>query len=176
MRPILAIGLAIVLVLLIYSQRDRFWNTVVEEVETRRGGVQADTLAQFKPDPQLARTRLGDAERAYDASDFVATKLALDEAIRHDPDDSRAYQLYGLVLSQESRYEEARGMFVKAIERDSTALGPLIHLVNTCASLKQYDKALHYLARAEELDSNNPRLQGLRSMLGKFVEVPADSL
>jgi tetratricopeptide (TPR) repeat protein len=179
MRPILVIGLVIVLGFLIYSQRDRFWTNVVEEIDARRPETVLDDNIQapeFEPDPMLARTRLGDAERAYDAGDFEAAKLALQEAIQHGPDESRPYQMLGLVLSQENRYEDAQSMFVKAIERDSLAVGPLIHLVNTCASLRQYDKALYYLDRAERLDADNPRLEGLRSLLGNFAEVSADTL
>ena len=36
MRPILAILLALALGLLIYSQRERFWGTVAEQVEAHR--------------------------------------------------------------------------------------------------------------------------------------------
>ena len=96
----------------------------------------------------LLHQRLGDPQQA---------ERNFKQAIKLNPEDSRALNNYGLFLCQENRIEEANSVFLKAAENPFNSK-PEIAITNagTCAySNGQYDEAKSYFRKALE---KNPRV------------------
>jgi DNA-binding winged helix-turn-helix (wHTH) protein/thioredoxin-like negative regulator of GroEL len=84
--------------------------------------------------------------------DWPGAERCLRRAIEIDPGHVHAYVVYGRLLDALGRFDEARDMKLRAVERDP--LSPLVHvqMALSCWNRRQYDDAIDWAKRALDLD------------------------
>lgn len=86
---------------------------------------------------------------------------ALRQAHRYDPKNGFILDNLGLASFMKSMYNEAVNFFEQSIAADNTVAERHAHLGSTYLSMRQYAKAVRYLARAWALDPSNTEYKDL---------------
>ena len=118
----------------------------------------AEKALSLDPGLAEAHTSLGLVLMDYDY-DFAGAETHFREAIRLNPSNSTSHQLYGQLLSELGRHEEAAAEHRRALKVD-----PLSVLANCLYGFgmfesRRYDEALVQLGKTNELDPTFPLTQ-----------------
>jgi non-specific serine/threonine protein kinase len=113
-------------------------------------------------DPNLAEAyvSLGLVLADYDY-DFVAAETHYKTAIRLNPNNPTAHQLYGQLLAQLGRHEEAEGELRQAIRIDPLSILLNWHYGFGLFESRRYDEAVIQLEKTFEMDSSFPLTQAV---------------
>lgn len=127
---------------------------------SHRNGNQAEALEFYDHaiacNKDLTQAYLNRANIYYELNDVENSLKDLREVEEKRPDTLALHYLKGLVLWKGNRYEEARGSFLKALDKSGDDKDILINIGTLEATLKHYDIARAYLAKALTIAPEEP--------------------
>ncbi|NJM06549.1 tetratricopeptide repeat protein, partial [Candidatus Gracilibacteria bacterium] len=137
----------------------------------------ASLEAQVAADPTNAPLAFGLAERYRDRGQLAAAAAVLEPAAQAHPNDIGLHHLWGDILIEAGRYEEAETAYMRAAQAQPTA-GNWTKLGTGLLAGATFEKAEVALLQAVALDPNLPeprfRLGQLYSQLGNSAQARAE--
>lgn len=119
---------------------------------------------------------LEQAQKEIDLKNFGVALEHIDKAIDIAPNESNAYVLKGIVMSQTDREYDAQSAFEKAIETDAQNALAFANYAMHLYQSRSRDKALVMAEAALQIDPENSTAQEIQSLLKESEPIMADRI